>query len=217
MSIRVLIVDDHAIVRHGLCQALGRENDMYVAGQASDGREAIALAIALTPDVVVTDISMPNLNGIEATRLIRAGSPQTKVIALSMHATPQYLSAMFRAGASGYLMKDCDFDELVAAIRRVAAGGSYVSPVVSQCIIQSYVQAALGPQIDAFAVLTGREREILQLIAEGHAVRDVAQRLHLSPKTIEGHRLRIMGKLGIDSIARLTKYAIAQGLTSVEI
>lgn len=215
MSIRILIADDHAIVRHGLINSIEQEDDMEVIGQVEQGHEAVELARDLSPDIVVMDISMPDLNGIEATRLIRRDTPKTQVIALSMHAGRRYVREMFKAGASGYLLKDCEFDELIEAIRVVTKKGqTYVTPAVTSSLLESSVLNEGADAQGAFSLLTTREREVLQLIAEGHSTKQVARRLHISPKTVEAHRLKVMNKLDIDNVAQLTKYAIQEGLTS---
>lgn len=214
MSIRVLIADDHTIVRDGIGRAIGQEQDIELAGEAGDGRTAVELARELAPDVVIMDISLPELNGIEATRLIRRDVPQTRVIALSMHAAKRYVREMFKAGAAAYLLKDCELDELTEAIRLVAKGKTYVTPAVSETVLQSCMGDSQDGEGGAFSVLTAREREVLQLMAEGHATKRIGKHLHISPKTVEAHRLRIMRKLDIDNVAQLTKYAIQEGLTS---
>jgi len=216
MSIRIVLADDHAIVRHGLSRAMQQEDDMEVVGQASDGHTTVELARELAPDIVVMDISMPDLNGIEATREIRREAPGVKVIALSMHSAKRYVTEMFRAGASGYLLKDCDFDELTRAIRTVADGKTYVSPSISNVVVEDLVHTEEKIEPTAFSLLTQREREVLQLLAEGRTTKQIALRLHISPKTVEAHRLRVMNKLEIDNVALLTKYAIQEGLTTSE-
>lgn len=216
MTIRVLLADDHAIVRHGLSRSIQQEEDMEVVGQAGTGLTAMEMARDLMPNVVLMDISMPDMNGMEATRLILRESPQLKVIALSMHSAKRYVREMFRAGATGYLLKDCEFDELIGAIRMVAEGQTYVSPSISEVVVEDYVRGSLKEEADAFSVLTQREREVLQLMAEGNSTKQIAARLFISPKTVEAHRLRIMHKLDIDNVAQLTKYAIQEGLTTPE-
>jgi two-component system response regulator NreC len=216
MSIKVLIVDDHAIVRHGLIRSIQQQEDMEVVGQAGDGRAAVELARKLTPNVVLMDVSMPYLNGIEATREILRECPGTRVVALSMHSAKRYVREMFRAGASGYLLKDCEFDELVQTIRLIAEGQTYISPSISRIVVENYLHKAPEEKDNAFAVLTQREREVLQLMAEGNSTKQIAMRLFISPKTVEAHRLRIMNKLDIDNVALLTKYAIQEGLTPPE-
>jgi two-component system response regulator NreC len=217
MSIKVLIVDDHAIVRHGLSRSIQQQEDMEVVGQASDGHVAVDMARQLTPNVVLMDVSMPALNGIEATRAVLRESPGSRVIALSMHSAKQYVREMFRAGASGYLLKDCEFDELVQTIRLIAEGQTYISPAISRIVVENYTHDGTPEEKEsAFSVLTQREREVLQLMAEGHSTKQIAMQLFISPKTVEAHRLRIMNKLDIDNVALLTKYAIQEGITPPE-
>jgi DNA-binding NarL/FixJ family response regulator len=215
MSVRIIIADDHAIVRDGLTRAFDQEQDIEVIGQAGNGLATMDLARELSPDLVIMDIAMPDLNGIEATRQIVSASPNTKVIALSMHSSNRYVREMFKAGASGYLLKDCAFDELLEAIRTVAQGKTYVSPSVGDIVVQDFVHGT-GGEASAFSALTTRERQVLQLLAEGNTTKQVALSLHISPKTVEAHRLRVMNKLNIDNIAQLTKYAIQEGLTMPE-
>ena len=216
MSIQIILAEDHVIVRHGLSRAIQQEDDMEIVGQASDGHSTVDLARKLLPDIVVMDISMPDLNGIEATREIQRETPGVRVIALSMHSAKRYVTEMFRAGASGYLLKDCDFDELMRAVRTVADGKTYVSPSVSSVVVEDLVHMEERSEATAFSLLTQREREVLQLLAEGRTTKQIALRLHISPKTVEAHRLRVMNKLEIDNVAQLTKYAIQEGLTSAE-
>jgi len=214
MSIRIILADDHAIVRHGLSRSFQQEEDVEVIAQAKDGRSTVQLTKELSPTVVVMDIGMPDLNGIEATRQITRESPQVKVIALSMHSSRKYVTEMFKAGASGYLLKNCDFEELADAVRIVAGGKTYISPSISDVVIQ-HVHGS-EERDSAFSVLTRREREVLQLLAEGKTTKQAALCLYISPKTVEAHRLNIMRKLDVDSIALLTKYAIQEGLTLPE-
>ena len=214
MSIRIILADDHAIVRHGLSRSFQQEEDVEVIAQAKDGRSTVQLTKELSPTVVVMDIGMPDLNGIEATRQITRESPQVKVIALSMHSSRKYVTEMFKAGASGYLLKNCDFEELADAVRIVAGGKTYISPSISDVVIQ-HVHGS-EERDSAFSVLTRREREVLQLLAEGKTTKQAALCLYISPKTVESHRLNIMSKLDMDSIALLTKYAIQEGLTLPE-
>jgi two-component system, NarL family, response regulator NreC len=217
MAIRIILADDHAIVRHGLSRAMEQEQDIEVIGQAEDGNMTVALARQLRPDLVLMDISMPDLNGIEASREIRRESPETQIVALSMHSEKRYVTEMFKAGAKGYLLKDSNFSELLTAIRTVAEGKTYLSPSISDTVVEDMVTGEYGKESSAFSVLTPREREVLQLLAEGNTTKQAAMRLHISPKTVEAHRLRIMSKLNIDNIALLTKYAIQEGLTSLDI
>jgi two-component system response regulator NreC len=216
MSIKVLIVDDHTIVRHGLSRSIQQQEDMEVVGQAGDGRAAVEMAKKVSPNVILMDVSMPYLNGIEATREILRECPGVRIIALSMHSAKRYVREMFRAGASGYLLKDCEFDELVQTIRLIAEGQTYISPSISQIVVENYAHKTQEERDNAFSVLTQREREVLQLMAEGNSTKQIAMRLFISPKTVEAHRLRIMNKLDIDNVALLTKYAIQEGLTPPE-
>jgi DNA-binding NarL/FixJ family response regulator len=200
MTIRIILADDHAIVRHSLSRAMEQEQDIEVIGQAQDGHMTVALTRQLRPDLVLMDISMPDLNGIEASREIRRESPDTQIIALSMHSEKRYVTEMFKAGAKGYLLKDSNY-----------------GPSISDTVVEDMVTGEYGKEASAFSVLTPREREVLQLLAEGNTTKQAAMRLHISPKTVEAHRLRIMSKLNIDNIALLTKYAIQEGLTSLDI
>jgi DNA-binding NarL/FixJ family response regulator len=215
MSIRIVLADDHAILRHGLSNAFEKEEDISVVGQANDGHSTIELVRELLPDAVIMDIAMPDLNGIEATRRIAKDYPQVKVIGLSMHSSDKYVREMFKAGASGYLLKNCPFEELVEAVRVVVEGKTYVSPSVGDMIVKEYITKP-DEQQSAFSILSQREREVLQLLAEGKTTKQAAKLLHISPKTVEAHRLRIMAKLDVDNIAQLTKYAIQEGLTQPE-
>ena len=217
MSIRIVLADDHAVVRHGLSQALQQEEGMEIVGQAKDGRSVVKMAKELLPDIVVMDVSMPDLNGIEATREIHADAPEVRIVALSMHSTTTHIAEMFRAGACGYLLKGCDFAELAQAIRTVAGGKSYISPSISGAFVNDLVHGDGGGKATAFSFLTQREREVLQLLAEGSTTKQIALRLHISAKTVEAHRLRMMHKLEIDNVAQLTKYAIREGLTSADL
>jgi DNA-binding NarL/FixJ family response regulator len=215
MSVRIILADDHAIVRHGLSRSFQQETDIEVVGQARDGHSVVQLVRELSPDVVVMDIAMPDLNGVEATRQIVKTSGRVKVIGLSMHSSDKYVREMFRAGASGYLLKDCPFEELAEAIKIVAEGKTYVSPSIGDMVVKDYISKG-DQEASAFSILSQREREVLQLLAEGKTTKQTAKRLHISPKTVEAHRLRIMDKLNIDNIAQLTKYAIQEGLTPPE-
>lgn len=217
MKLSVILADDHQVIREGLRNLIADQSDMEVIAEASNGREAIDLCDEMQPDVVVMDVAMPDLNGIEATRQIISECPNTKVLALSMHSDKHYAAGMLGAGASGYVLKDCAFDELADAIRRIASGSSYLSPEIEGVVLRDYVERLSGQGGDsAFSVLTDREREVLQLVAEGHTTKQIAGDLHVSVKTVESHRQNIMDKLEIRSIAELTKYAIREGLTSLD-
>lgn len=215
MSIRIIIADDHAILRDGLSKSFDMEKDVEVVAQAADGHTVVNLIREHLPDVVIMDIGMPELNGIEATRRISRDFPTVKVIGLSMHSSDKYVREMFRAGACGYLLKNCPFDELTEAVRTVANGKTYVSPSIGEMVVQEYINQP-DDQKSVFSILSQREREVLQLLAEGKTTKQAAMSLHISPKTVEVHRLNLMNKLEIDNIAQLTKYAIQEGLTEPE-
>jgi len=216
MSVRVLLVDDHTVVREGLKALVDGELGLEVVGQAADGRAGVRLARELTPNVVVMDVVLPELNGIEATRQIRAELPETRVIALSMHSDRRYVVEMLRAGASGYLLKDCAFEELARALRTVAGGNHYLGRGVTDVVVAAAVGRGEGAGASPFDELTAREREVLQLVAEGDATRVIAAKLSVSIKTVESHRHRIMRKLGLHSVAELTRYAVREGLVSLD-
>ncbi len=211
---RVLLADDHKILRQGLRTLLEQEKEIQVVGEADNGRSSVKLTGELAPDVVIMDVAMPDLNGIDATRRITEVEPRTRVLALSMHSDGRYVKGMLQAGARGYILKDCAAEELTHAIRTVMAGQIYVSPGVTGAIVNDYVRQLSA--VDEPATLTRREREVLQLLAEGGSTANIAAGLHLSVKTIETHRKRIMDKLGLRSIAELTKYAIREGITTVD-
>jgi len=216
MSIKIILADDHRIVRDGLRSLLEKQPDMEVVAEAEDGRTTVKQVQKLLPDVVIMDISMHDLNGIEATRQIIAKSPRVKVLALSMHSDKRFIAGILSAGASGYLMKDSTFTELIKAIRVIVSNHIYLSPRIAGIVTEDYVNFLTATDTSsARSILTAREREILQLLAEGKTTKQVASQLNVSVKTIETHRQRIMDKLGIYSIAELTKYAIREGLTSL--
>ena len=216
MGIRVVLADDHRIVRHGLRSLLEKERDIEVVAEAANGREAVHLARELRPDVVVMDLSMPDLNGIEATRQVLEEDPDAKVLALSMHSDKRFVAGVLSAGASGYLLKDCALDELVRAIRTVAVNQTYLSPSIAGVVVQGYTQQIRDKDVPVASSLSSREQEVLQLMAEGKPVKEIASTLNLSVKTVETHRHQIMSKLGVYSVAELTKYAIREGLTSLD-
>jgi DNA-binding NarL/FixJ family response regulator len=215
MKIRIMIADDHEIVRNGLRSLIEKELDMEVIAEAGNGRDAVRIALELAPDVVIMDIAMPDLNGIEAARQIIAALPRIKVIALSMHADKRYVMEMLKAGASGYILKDSAFEELACAIRTTLKNRTYLSPSITEIVIGDYVQLALASNDTAFSLLSSREREVLQLLAEGKSTAQIAESLGISVKTVETYRQHIIEKLDIRSVAELTKYAIREGLTSL--
>jgi DNA-binding NarL/FixJ family response regulator len=216
MFTKVLIADDHQIVRQGLRLLLEKEPDLKVVAEAEDGRTTVRLARELQPGVIIMDVAMPGLNGIEATRQIISESPATKVIALSMYADRRFVVNMLKAGASGYLLKDCAFEELTRAIRAVLSHKTYLSPGVTDILVKDCKLGAPMNEVSAYALLTPREREVLQLMAEGKSTAKIADQLHVSVKTVESHRQQLMQKLNLRSVAELTKYAIREGLTSLE-
>ncbi|HEV3331531.1 MAG TPA: response regulator transcription factor [Bryobacteraceae bacterium] len=206
--IRILLADDHAVVRQGFKMILGAQPDMEIVGEAGNGREAVELAEQLKPDVVVMDVAMPELNGIEATRRVTGSVPHARVIALSMHKDSVYVREVLRAGARGYLLKDSDAGELVSAVRAVARGEGYLSPAVSNAVLDDYRKHVSDP-ID---LLSSREREVLQMLAEGKTNKEIATVLNLSVYTVDAHRGRIMEKLNLHSINELVRFAVRHGL-----
>jgi DNA-binding NarL/FixJ family response regulator len=215
-KIRILLVDDHKILRDGICSLLKEYPDMEVVGEAADGKSALNLVKELSPDMVIMDISMPDLNGIEATRKILADYPHIKVMALSMHYDKHFVSEIFKAGASGYLLKDCAFDEMAHAIRMIIDNKTYINSQIASLVVESLMSdSPRSHNKHAFSLLTEREKEVLQLIAEGKSTKQIASNLNVSTKTIESHRRQVMGKLNIRNIADLTKYAIREGLIAI--
>jgi len=210
---RILICDDHKIIRRGIRALLERESDMEVVGEAGDGQEAVKKAQEVRPDLVIMDVAMPGMNGVEATHHILSILPQTKVLALSMHGDRRYVLNMFQAGVSGYLLKDCAHEELSQAIRQIMAGKTYLPPGISEIFIQGYQNGSFSSNT-AFSLLSAREREVLKLIADGKSTAQIAEALSISVKTVESHRKNIMSKLGFYSIAELTKFALREGLTA---
>ena len=216
MSIKILLADDHKITRQGLSLLINNQPDMEVVAEAANGREAVELADKLAPKVIIMDVSMPDLNGIQATRQIKAKHAGIRVIALSMHSDALFVSEMLKCGASGYLLKDCAFDELIQAIRVVFRDKTYLSPAVTGVVVDDYLHKLTNTGSSSQKTLTERESEILQLVAEGNSTKQTALKLHISTKTVETHRRQIMNKLDIFTVAELTKYAIKQGFTSLE-
>jgi two-component system, NarL family, response regulator NreC len=215
-AIRVLIADDHKIIRDGLKTLVEKESEMEVVAEAENGRETIRLAQKFNPNIVIMDVTMPDMNGIEATRKIREENSKIRVIALSMHSDRRYVLGMLEAGAAGYLLKDSAFDELVEAIRQAADGKMYLSPRIADVVVKGYLDKASGTSHASNSMLTPREREVLQLLAEGMAAKEIATHISVSVKTVETHRRNMMIKLDLRSIAELTKYAVREGLVSIE-
>ena len=216
VGIKVLIADDHKIVREGLRALLDGETDMSVCGEAEDGRTAVETARKLRPGVVLMDVVMPDLDGVQATRQIVAACSGTKVIALSMHADRRFVEGMLEEGAKGYLLKECPFEELARAIRTVTAGKTYLSPGIAGVVVEDCVRCASRTRSPGKPTLTPREHEVLQLLAEGKTTNQVACCLSVSAKTVRTHRQHIVDKLSIRGLAGLTKYAIRQGMTTLE-
>jgi DNA-binding NarL/FixJ family response regulator len=216
MSIKILIADDHKIIREGLRALIEKKPGMEVIGEVENGRKAVQLVQELLIDIIVMDIAMPDLNGIEATRQIVARAPSIKVIALSMHSDKRFVVEMLKAGASGFLLKDCAFEELIYAINAVRANRTYLSPKIADMMIKDYVRLLPMGDLSVFSVLTPRQRQVLQLLSEGKGTSRIAHDLQVSVKTVETYRQQIMDKLNIHSIAELTKYAIREGLTSLQ-
>ena len=218
MATRILVADDHAVLRQGLCYMLDEEPDFEVVGQADNGKAAVSAAQQLQPDVIVMDVAMPELNGIEATRQIVRQCPQTKIVALSVHSNKRLVLGILQAGASAYLLKTSEFDEVIKAIKAVSNNRVYLSPEIAGTVLEQIPGRKHEPDASGSAPqLTPREREVLQLLAEGKTPREVAQGLFISLKTVETHRRSIKRKLNARTLADLTKYAIQEGLTSPEV
>lgn len=214
-KIRVLLVDDHMIVRVGLKALINAEPDMEVIGEAENGAEGVAAAVALRPDVVVMDISMPVMDGLEATRRIRQERPEVQVLILTVHAHEKYLFPVLKAGAAGYVLKSTVDTELLDAIRTVARGGAFLYPSATRMLLEDYIsQVNSGVAPDAYENLSEREREVLKLLALGYTAAQIGEKLALSPKTVETYRTRIMEKLNLSSRPHLVQYALKRGLLS---
>lgn len=216
MTVKILLVDDHKIVRQCLRARIECESDLEVVGEAGDGREAIDLVSKCRPEVVVMDISMPGLDGVEATRRIKKGNPGVKVVALSVHPEKQFLDGMLRAGASGYLVKTEAAEDLVEAISQVRAGRKYVSPQLIDSSVEDYVQRLMEEGEPPAPALTPRQREVLRHIARGKTNQEIADELNISPKTVGNHRQLIMEKLDLHNVADLTRYAIKEGISFLD-
>jgi two-component system, NarL family, nitrate/nitrite response regulator NarL len=212
--IKVLVADDHPVVRKGLQSCLGRQGRLKIVGEAADGDEALRKTLELLPDVVLMDISMPGMNGLAVTEVLRKQAPQVKVLVLSVHSNKDYIFRVIQAGAHGYVSKEAPPEEVVRAIESVHSGEPYFSEEVARAALAEFVNS--GGKKEPFSQLTSREREVLVLIAEGQSNKEIADRLGIGVRTIETHRERIMRRLNIHSVAGLTKYAIANGLISLE-
>jgi DNA-binding NarL/FixJ family response regulator len=215
-SVRILLADDHTLMREGLKGLLDKREGFEVVGEAGDGRQALELAGELEPDVVVMDIGMPDLNGIEAARRIVEKLPRVRIVALSMHQSERMVVEMLRAGASAYVLKMSAFDEVARAVEVVTRGERYLSPAVAGVVVDRAVVSASGDEATAFSRLTPREREVLQLLAEGKSSKEIAFDLEISARTVDVHRKNLMDKLDLDSVAELTRYAIREGLVTLD-
>lgn len=218
-DIRILIADDHTIVRQGLKRLLEDESGMEVVGEAVDGRDAVAKAMDLMPDIVLMDLSMPALHGLEASRQVTKRLPKTRVLILSMHKNEAYVLQALQAGASGYILKDSASEEVTGAIRSVSRGDSYLSPSISRVVIEDYLRVSSPGTVGTkslYDTLTVRERETFQLLAEGFKNQEIAEQLHVSVKTVETHRAHIMEKLNLNNIAELVKYSIEIGIVQLD-
>lgn len=214
--LRIVLAEDHTLVRAGLRTLLQQLHRVTVVGEAADGREAVALARIHQPDVILMDISMPGLNGIDATRQVKRELPDVRVVILSMHSSEEHVMQALRAGASGYLLKESAPLELELALQAVGSGETYLSPPISRQVIEGYMQRVGDTTQDALATLSARQREILQLVAEGNSSKEIARRLDLSVKTIETHRAQLMDRLQIRDVAGLVRFAIRTGLISAD-
>ena len=216
MVLKILLVDDHEIMRQGLCLLLEKHPDMEVIGQANNGRKAIQLAAELKPDVIVMDVNMPALDGADATKQITGEHPDVKVVALSMHSRKGFVVEMLKAGAIAYVLKENAFSELIAAIATVMEGEVYLSSKITRIVVDDYVQDHTGAGRPSNSPLTNRENEVLKMVGDGKASKEIARHLDLSVKTVDACRRKIMAKLQIDSVAELVKYAIREGLTPLD-
>ncbi len=215
-AITIVLADDHTIVRQGLAKLLEGESDFRIVGEAKNGREAVKTAGELEPDVVIMDIAMPMLNGIEATRQIKKLCPDTKVIILSMHSHDRYISELFSLGASGYLLKDSTGSDIVKAVRAALNGNTYLSPSISRRVVEAYVSRKdVPPQEGLYSRLSNREREVFQMIAEGYTTRKISEILFVSPSTVKSHRSKIMEKLEMENVSQLVQFAIELGVVDL--
>ena len=214
MATKVLLVDDHKIMREGISALLRRYSEFEVVGQAADGRQALEMASQLKPDIIIMDVGMPNLNGVDATKQLLSMNPDLKIMALSTHSDGAVVAKMIKAGAKGYILKESAFEELIEGLNTLQDDRTFLCNKISKVVFSEYVGMVTNSKVTNGDGLTGREREVLQLVAEGHTTKEIAEILNLSTKTIDSHREHIMQKLGIRNIAGLTKYAIREGMTT---
>ena len=217
MKVRILLADDHQIMREGLKALLGERSSVEVIAEAGNGIEALAIARRERPDVIVMDIAMPDINGIEVTRQLKSELADIKIIALSMHSDRRFVSEILKAGASAYVLKQAAFEDLEKAIKAVMRNRTFLSTDIFESVVSDYVSQLSTSEYNAYRQLSDRERQVLQLLAEGNSTKEIAFKLHVSVKTIESHRQNIMNKLGIRTLAGLTKFAVREGLTSLDV
>ena len=216
MTISIVLADDHPVVRRGMQSLLESEPDFSVQGEAGDGLETVKVTERLHPDVLVLDLMMPGLTGVEVLRVVRQRSPKTQVVILSMHSNNAFIAEALRNGATGYVLKGCTEENLIRAVREAAAGRRFLSPPVTDIAIDAYIEQTKAGPFDPHETLTTREREVLQLVAEGKTSPEIATRLHLSQRTVENHRAHLMAKLGLENQSDLIRYALRHGLISLE-
>lgn len=216
MAISIVVADDHPIVRRGVRNILEAEEDFSLVGEASDGLETVRLVERLQPDVLLLDLLMPGLGGLEVLRILGQRTPRTRVVVFSMHSNISFIADALRHGAIAYVLKGCDDENLVRAIRDAAAGKRFLSPPVSEAAIDAYIEHVKAAPVDPHETLTPREREVLQLAAEGHTNAEIAARLHISPRTVENHRANLMRKLGLHNHSELVLHALKHGLIAAE-
>jgi two-component system response regulator NreC len=217
MKVRILLADDHQIMREGLKALLDKHSSIEVIAEAENGIETLAIARQERPDVIIMDIAMPDINGIEVTRQLKAELADIKIIALSMHSDRRFVSEILKAGASAYVLKQAAFEDLEKAIKAVMLNHTFLSSDILESVVSDYVSQLSNSEYDAYRQLSDRERQVLQLLAEGNSTKEIAFKLHVSVKTIESHRQNIMNKLGIRTLAGLTKFAVREGLTSLDV
>jgi two-component system response regulator NreC len=217
MKVRILLADDHQIMREGLKALLAKLPSVQVVAEAENGIEALKIARQEKPDVIVMDIAMPDINGIEVTRQLKSELADIKIIALSMHSDRRFVSEILKAGASAYVLKQAAFEDLENAIKAVMKDRTFLSADILDSVVSDYVSQLTNSEYDAYRQLSDRERQVLQLLAEGNSTKEIAFKLHVSVKTIESHRQNIMNKLGIRTLAGLTKFAVREGLTSLDV